>query len=125
MVTEMVRHKLGVKANIEKMLGKEFRSTSTDVLNDVLRREAGITSSDYLTDLARIFMSIDTHVFMQEAETDAEKIMGAKIMQTLFNNKEYNENTLKKAKVDKLMTEMGVKGNFRCILKHSLAKNPA
>ena len=125
MVTEMVRHKLGVKANVEKMLGKEFRSTSTDVLNDVLRREVGITSSDYLTDLARIFMSIDTHVFMQEAETDSEKIVGTKIIQTLFNNKEYNENNLKKAKVDKIMGELGVKGNFRTILKHSLAGNPA
>ncbi len=29
----------------------------------MLRREAGIVSADYLTDLARIFMSIDTHVF--------------------------------------------------------------
>lgn len=125
MVTEMVRHKLGVKANIEKMLGKEFRGATKGVLDDVLRREVGIESSDYLTDLARIFMSIDTHVFMQEAKTDGEKKIGAKIMQTLFNNKEYNENTLNKAKVDKLMTSMGVKGNFRCILKHSLAANPA
>ncbi|MCR5511313.1 MAG: hypothetical protein K6F54_10230 [Lachnospiraceae bacterium] len=120
-VTEVVRHKMGVKANVEKMIGKSTWAAPTSVLNDVLRREAGIYSIDYLTDLARIFMSIDTDVFMKEASTREEKIVGAKIAQTLFNNKAFNEGTLKKMNVNKLMGVMGVKGNFRGILKHSLA----
>ncbi|MBO4899614.1 MAG: hypothetical protein J5509_04930 [Lachnospiraceae bacterium] len=127
-VTDVVRSKLATRANIAKMIGKQFKGVNRGILNEVLRREAGIESADYLTDLARIFMSLDTYQFMQEAgetgteeQKRAEKIIGAKIAQTLYNNPNYNENTLKKVKADKLMGIMGVKGNFRKILKHSLA----
>ena len=121
MVTAMVRSKLTVKANIEKMLGKEFRGVNSGTLNSVLRREAGIVSSDYLTDLARIFMSIDTHVFMKEAETDMEKEVGAKIARTLLDNHNFTKDNINKVDVNKLMGTMGVKGNFRKILKYSLS----
>ncbi len=120
-VMDVVHDKLAKKANIAKMLGAKYRNVSSSVLDEVLRRETGIASSDYLTDLARIFMSIDTDVFMKEAKTDAEKKIGAQIAKTLFNNNAFNENTLKNMNVSKLMGVMGVKGNFHQILKHSLA----
>jgi hypothetical protein len=94
---------------------------STSTLNSVLRREVGIVNSDYLTDLARIFMSIDTDVFMKEAKPDEEKKVASKIARTLFENHNYTRDNLNKVKVDKLMGVMGVKGNFRKILKYSLA----
>lgn len=119
--TQLVRDRLGVRANIDKMMGQMLRYAPTSVLNDVLRREAGIVSIDYLTDLARIFMSLDTEAFMKEASTGAEKKIGAKIAKTLFNNGVFNENNLDKVDGNKLMGIMGVKGNFRGILKHSLA----
>ena len=146
-VTEIVRDKLATKANLEKMLGKEFRSVNTHQLNSVLRREAGIVDSNYLTDLARIFMSIDTHVFMQEAadnkhsesesEKEQKKKMGLEIAQALFANDKYeysdndkqgengedkNAEKLKKVKVGDLMGAYGVAGNFHLILKHSLKR---
>ena len=146
-VTEIVRDKLAIKANLEKMLGKEFRSVNVHQLNSVLRREAGIVDSNYLTDLARIFMSIDTHVFMQEAadnkhsesesEKEQKKKMGLEIAQALFANDKYeyrdvdkegengedkNAGKLKKVKVGDLMGAYGVAGNFHLILKHSLQR---
>ncbi|SCY59677.1 hypothetical protein SAMN02910292_02171 [Lachnospiraceae bacterium XBB2008] len=120
-VVEVVRGKRAVKANVARMLGKEFKGVSTSTLNSVLRREVGIVNSDYLTDLARIFMSIDTDVFMKEAKTDEEKKVASKIARTLFENHNYTRDNLNKVKVDKLMGVMGVKGNFRKILKYSLA----
>ncbi len=109
------------KDNIAQILGKKYRSCNRTLLGEVLRREVGISSTDYLTDLARIFMSIDTHMFMKNASTDAEKKVGEKIAQTLFNNKNYNGDTLKKMDIGKLMGVLGVQGNFHQILKHSLA----
>lgn len=121
-VTEMVRERRAVKANVRKMLGKEIMNNyDQGILDQVLKREAGIVSADYLTDLAAIFMSIDTHVFMKEASTDTEKKIGARIARTLFNNDNFNEGNLKKVDISKLMGTMGVKGNFHKILKYSLA----
>ncbi len=118
---EMDQHRQNVNFNIEKMLGKKFKGINKKVLNKVLRREAGITSVDYLPDLARIFMGINTHVFMQEANTKAEKKIAAKIARTILHNKNFNEDTVKNVKSKHLLTAMGVKGNFHKILKHSLA----
>jgi hypothetical protein len=92
-------------------------------------------------------MSIDTHVFMQEAadnkhsesesEKEQKKKMGLEIAQALFANDKYeyrdadkqgenapdkNAEKLKKVKVGDLMGAYGVAGNFHLILKHSLQK---
>lgn len=120
-VTEIVRNKKAKKDNIARMLGEKYRNVDTGVLDEVLKREAGIASTDYLTDLARIFMSINTHVFMKNANSKAEKTLGSQIAQKLFLNDEYTADKLGKVKVKNLMDAMGVKGNFHGILKHALA----
>ena len=118
---EMYQHSTSVTQNVEKMLGKKFKDVNRTVLSKVLKREAGIVSSHYLPDLAKIFMAINTHQFMQKAETGAEKKLGSKIATTLLNNKNYTEDKLKKVKSKDLMKAMGVKGNFKKILTHALA----
>ena len=92
----------------------------TRLLNDVLRREAGIVSVDYLTDLAKIFMSINTHVFLKNANDDTEKTIGHQIVQALFNNKKITKDDIGKINIGKLMGIMGVENNYHKIIKHSL-----
>lgn len=57
--TEMVQHGQNVKFNIGKMLGKKYEKVNKSILNSVLKRYTGISSADYLPDIARIFMSIN------------------------------------------------------------------
>jgi len=118
---EIHQHKQNVKFNVGKMLGEKYKGVNKTVLSKVLKRETGIVSADYLPDLARIFMSINTHVFMQNASTNAEKKVGSKIAKTLLNNDKYTPDKLNKVKFKDLMTAMGVNGNFHKIIKHSLA----
>ena len=120
-VTNIVRHKKGIKSSVAKMLGDKFKNADKSVLDEVLRREAGIVSSDYLKDLARIFMSINTHMFMKNADSEAKKSVGEKIAKALFSNTAITKDKLGKIKVSSLMDAMGVQGNFHGILKHALA----
>ena len=119
-VTEIARNRSITKDTIAKMLGKKFRSADRSLLNDVLRREAGIVSVDYLTDLAKIFMSINTHVFLKNANDDTEKTIGHQIVQALFNNKKITKDDIGKINIGKLMGIMGVENNYHKIIKHSL-----
>ncbi len=107
---------------ISDMLGKKYVTADVHLLNSVLRREAGIESTDYLTDLARIFSAVDTHVFMKTAANEGEKQVGSQLAQTLFNNANFTGDKLNKVKVSQLMNAYGVEGNFRKILKYSLHK---
>ena len=118
---EIHQHNTSVSQNVEKMLGPKVKDANRRVISSVLKREAGIASVNYLPDLAKIFMGINTHAFMQQAETDAEKKVGSKIATTLMNNKNYTPDKLKKVKSKDLMKAMGVKGNYRKILTHALA----
>ena len=120
MVTEIARNRSITRATIEKMLGSNFSKVDRDLLNDVLRREVGIVNVDYLTDLAKIFMSINTHVYLTKAESDTEKTIGHQIVQALFNNKNITKNDIGKVSIGKLMGIMGVQNNFHKIIKHSL-----
>ena len=129
MGTEMVRDKLAVRADIGKMIGDKYKGMNKSMISGVLRREAGIASTDYLLDLGRIFMAMNTDVYMKEAETKTEKKLGADIMKALTNNKNFGSKedeandyqSLKKGHFRNLMGVMGVKGNFHGILKHALA----
>ncbi|MCR5403507.1 MAG: hypothetical protein K6E91_06730 [Butyrivibrio sp.] len=126
-IEQIVQHKRDTRDGIKRMLGDAFADTDRSILDEVLRREAGIVSTDYLTDLARVFMSINTHVFMKDAVTDKEKALGTVIAQNLFNNSNYvfdNDNPtghLEEVKSKDIMEAFGVKDNYHIILKHSLA----
>ncbi len=58
---------------------------------------------------------------MKEATTDTEKEIGLKIAKTLLDNHNFTKDNLNNTKVDMLMGNMGIKGNFHKILKYSLA----
>ncbi len=72
--------------NIAAMLGDKAYA-KTPYFDKVLKRETGIVSSSYLSDIARIFMSIDTHVLInKENKTGGEKQLAKTVVGTLFGN---------------------------------------
>ncbi|MBQ9566445.1 MAG: hypothetical protein IJR31_00055, partial [Lachnospiraceae bacterium] len=108
--------------SIEKTLGdKEFASFRYPYFDDVLKRETGIVNKHYLTDLARIFASIDSHaMIMNPNATQGEKDLGMKMAATMYGN--VNEDSVKKLKLEELMRYAGVEQpeSWRSILRNSL-----
>ncbi len=108
--------------NIATMLGDKSYS-DTPYFNDVLKRETGIVNKHYLVDLARIFMSIDTHALIQNSDFvnnrgDAELAMG--VVGTLYGKS--NVMTYKQIQLKDMLRYAGVdaRSNWRSLLRNSL-----
>ena len=72
--------------NIASMLGDKSYA-KTPYFDKVLKRETGIVSSSYLLDIAKIFMSIDTHALInKENKSEGEKALSKSVVGTLYGN---------------------------------------
>ena len=108
------------KDNIASMLGdKSYAKTS--YFDKVLQRETGIISSDYLVDIARIFMSIDTHALAHKPDKSAGELALAKaVVGTMYGN--VNDDSVKTVKLENLLKYSGFSedSDWRAVLRNSL-----
>ncbi len=116
--------------SIYSMLGdKEYGSTP--YFDEVLKRETGIVNKEYLVDLARIFMSIDTHALIKNPHAnEGEKELGAMVVGTLFGNtRDSNgarkDNVVQTIKLSQLLSHTGfdASSDWRAVLRNSLMKD--
>ncbi|MCR4591175.1 MAG: hypothetical protein K5668_10195 [Lachnospiraceae bacterium] len=108
--------------NIASMLG-DASYAKTPYFDKVLKRETGIVSSSYLVDIARIFMSIDTHVLAHKEEKSPGELELAKtVVGTMYGN--VNEDSVKTVKLDAMMKYAGFSGDsdWRAVLRNSIRK---
>ena len=112
----------GLATNIERMLGgSEFGGLNYPYFDEVLKRETGIVNKHYLTDLARIFASIDTHAMIKNPEASPGELeLGMKVVGTMMGN--VNEDSVKHVELLDLMRYAGVENpsSWRAILRNSL-----
>ncbi|MCR5774706.1 MAG: hypothetical protein K6G42_06435 [Lachnospiraceae bacterium] len=116
--------------NVGMQLGDK---SLTDVSNfsDVLKRETGIKNKHYLVDLARIFMSIDTHYMATKPiRTPGETALSMNVLSPILElsgenedryHRQSNINKLANVKLDKVMNLVGAPGNWRAVLRNALA----
>ena len=106
--------------NIAMMLG-DAGYAGTPYFNEVLKRETGIVNKHYLVDLARIFMSIDTHAMLKNPNASAgETELAKKVVGTLYGN--VNDESVRTIKLENMLQYAGVSGNsdWRALLRNSL-----
>ncbi len=106
--------------NIASMLG-DASYGSTPYFDKVLKRETGIVSSAYLVDLARIFMSIDTHALInKDNKSEGELDLAEKVVGTLYGN--VNEESIKNVELGDMLQYAGFDGDsdWRSVLRNSI-----
>ncbi len=105
--------------SIAMMLGDKSYS-SAPYFNDVLKRETGIVSKNYLLDLAKIFMTIDSHVLINDPKNPGQKAMGDMMLKSLYDN--VDDTTRRTSKLSELLRYAGLSAgtNWRSLLRLSL-----
>ena len=108
------------KDNIASMLGDKAYA-KTPYFDKVLQRETGIVGSAYLVDIAKIFMSIDTHALAHKPDkTAGETALARSVIGTMYGN--VNEYSMKTVQLSNLMKYAGLDGasDWRAVLRNSI-----
>ncbi|MCR5023577.1 MAG: hypothetical protein K6A90_04475 [Lachnospiraceae bacterium] len=115
--------------NIASMLGdKEY--AGTPYFDEVLKRETGIVNKEYLVDLARIFMSVDTHAMINNPNASSgEKELATTVVGTLYGNtRDANGaskyNVVQTIKLQDMLNYAGFDqaSDWRAVLRNSIMK---
>nr|MCR5747304.1 hypothetical protein [Lachnospiraceae bacterium] len=117
--------------NVAMQLG-DRKLADVKKFDDVLRREAGIKNKHYLVDLARIYMSIDTHYMATNPRSTAgETALSMNVLAPILSlsgegedryKTQTNINKLRLVKLKDVMATVGAPAsNWRAVLRNALA----
>ncbi len=106
--------------SIAMMLGDKSYAFAP-YFDDVLKQETGIVSKDYLLDVAKIFMTIDTQVLINNPRNEGDKELGNKVLSALYNN--VSDTTRQKSSLSEMLKYAGLSEgtNWRSLLRLSLS----